>query len=149
MKYILATAALLIPLSAQAQNPMTKETCTDEADCLRLCDAEVRALTRQAIKRSKLIPYRRVPRDLWRVLPDADTDCTEEGNNDKLRIRINWVKNCLKNIKYYAKGNKLPPGPCWRDKKYFCAVYPQSDACENFPADWDRRLLDPRNASEG
>jgi hypothetical protein len=104
----------------------------DEAEGVEACFAEVRALHREADRRTRLISFLRVPRDLWRVLP-SEEDCSEEDRI--VRIKIDWVKNCLKNIRYYAKGGKLAieggggPGPCWRDKKYFCAVDPQSYGC--------------------
>jgi hypothetical protein len=132
---IIAAATFLIVSGVRAE---PRATARDEVHAIETCVAEVKALNRQAIKRSDLIPFRHVPRDLWRVLPD-ETDCTEEGNNDVLRYKISWVKNCLKNIRYYTATRRNLPGPCWRDKKYYCTVYPGSDTCETFPANYRLR----------
>jgi hypothetical protein len=105
------------------------------------CLDAVRAIHREAEKRTKLIPFTHVPR----VLP-SEGDCQEEELK-KTQINIDWVKTCLKNIKYYAK-NRKEPGPCWRDKKYFCAVDPGSDTCENFPANWRRNRPARENYEE-
>jgi hypothetical protein len=122
MKSIIIIAALLAfvtPTSVVAKDDIP----TNTYDCL----AVSQTLERNAERRAKLIPFRRVPRDIWRVLASIDGFCLEE-DFEKAQISIDWMRTCLKEIRNYAKSNKLS-GPCVRDKKYFCAVLPQSDAC--------------------
>jgi hypothetical protein len=64
-----------------------------------------------------------VPREFTRVASNLDESCGEE-DFDKARISIDWLNTCLAN---YNKDYSL--GFCTRDKGYFCAINPRSDAC--------------------
>jgi len=64
-----------------------------------------------------------VPREFTRVASNLDESCGEE-DFDKARISIDWLNTCLAN---YNKDYSL--GFCTRDKSYFCAINPRSDAC--------------------
>jgi hypothetical protein len=86
------------------------------------CAATSKALYRQAealAKRTKQI----IPREFDRVSANLDDYC-DGGDLEKARISIDWMNTCLKN---FTKNYDL--GFCSRNKSYFCAVDPQSEAC--------------------
>jgi hypothetical protein len=90
------------------------------------CQATARALGRQAQALSKGTGAI-VPREFARVASDLDDSCNA-GDFAKAQVSIDWMNVCLKN---FTKPYKL--GYCSRNKSYFCAVYPQSDACLQSP----------------
>jgi hypothetical protein len=86
------------------------------------CAAASKALYRQAeglSKRTKQI----VPREFARVAANLDDYC-DGADFEKARISIDWMNTCLKN---FTRNYDL--GFCSRNKSYFCALDPQSDAC--------------------
>ncbi|HEY6256326.1 MAG TPA: hypothetical protein VIY51_11095 [Xanthobacteraceae bacterium] len=90
------------------------------------CAATSKALYAQAealSKRGKQI----IPREFARVAANLDEYC-DEGDFAKARISIDWMNTCLKN---FTKNYNL--GFCSRQKSYFCALDPQSDACLQSP----------------
>jgi hypothetical protein len=96
----------------------TDRTPTNKNDCL----AVAQALYGQAetlSKRTKQI----IPREFTRVTSNLDESCGEE-DFDKAWISIDWMNTCLAN---YTKDYSL--GFCSRNKAYFCAVNPRSEAC--------------------
>jgi hypothetical protein len=96
----------------------TDQTPTNKNDCLTVSQTlyeRAEALSKRA-KQS-------VPREFTRVASNLDESCGEE-DFDKARISIDWLNTCLAN---YNKDNSL--GFCTRDKSYFCAINPRSDAC--------------------
>jgi hypothetical protein len=73
MKSIIIIAALLAfvtPTSVVAKD----DSPTNSYDCLVVSQT----LEREAERRAKLIPFRRVPQDIWRVLASIDGFCLEE-----------------------------------------------------------------------
>jgi hypothetical protein len=90
------------------------------------CDATARALDQQAERLSKRTGQI-VPREFSRVASDLDDSCSA-GDFAKAQVSIDWMNTCLKN---FTKPYRL--GHCTRNKSYFCAVYPQSDACLHAP----------------
>ena len=96
----------------------TDQTPTNKNDCLTVSQTlyeRAEALSKRA-KQS-------VPREFTRVASNLDESCGEE-DFDKARISIDWLNTCLAN---YNKDYSL--GFCTRDKGYFCAINPRSDAC--------------------
>jgi hypothetical protein len=96
----------------------TDRAPTNTNDCL----AVSQALYRQAeilSRRTKQV----IPREFSRAASNLDESCGEE-NFEKARISIDWMNTCLKN---FTKDYKLEF--CSRNKSYFCAIDPQSDAC--------------------
>jgi hypothetical protein len=96
----------------------TDQTPTNKNDCLTVSQTlyeRAEALSKRA-KQS-------VPREFTRVASNLDESCGEE-DFDKARISIDWLNTCLAN---YTKDYSL--GFCTRDKSYFCAINPRSDAC--------------------
>jgi len=86
------------------------------------CAATSKALYGQAetlAKRTKLI----IPREFDRVSANLDDYC-DAGDFEKARISIDWMNTCLRN---FTRNYNL--GFCFRNKRYFCALDPQSDAC--------------------
>jgi hypothetical protein len=65
----------------------------------------------------------RLSRESSRVTSNLDESCGEE-DFDKAWISIDWMNTCLAN---YTKDYSL--GFCSRNKAYFCAVNPRSEAC--------------------
>ena len=96
----------------------TDQTPTNKNDCLTVSQilyGRAEALS----KRGK----QAVPREFTRVASNLDESCGEE-DFEKARISIDWMNTCLAN---YTKDYSL--GFCTRDKSYFCAINPRSDAC--------------------
>lgn len=96
----------------------TDQTPTNKNDCLTVSQTlfeRAEALSKRA-KQS-------VPREFTRVASNLDESCGEE-DFDKARISIDWLNTCLAN---YTKDYSL--GFCTRDKNYFCAINPRSEAC--------------------
>jgi hypothetical protein len=101
-----------MPVAAAAHAPAGQKDCA----------ATSKALYRQAealAKRTKEI----IPREFDRVSANLDDYC-DGGDFEKARISIDWMNTCLKN---FTKNYNL--GFCSRNKSYFCALDPQSDAC--------------------
>jgi hypothetical protein len=87
------------------------------------CAAASKTLYRQAealSRRSKQI----IPREFDRVAANLDDYC-DGGDFAKARISIDWMSTCLKN---FTRNYDL--GFCSRNKSYFCALDPQSEACQ-------------------
>jgi hypothetical protein len=106
------------PTTKQKPDIPTDRTPTNKNDCLAMSQAlyeQAETLSR----RTKQI----VPRELARVASNLDEFCGQQ-DFEKARISIDWMTTCLKN---FTKDYKL--GFCSRDKSYFCAIDPQSDAC--------------------
>jgi len=97
------------------------DTPTSKSDCLAVSQTLYRQAERLS-KRTKQI----IPREFARVAANLDEFCGEE-NFEKARISIDWMNTCLKN---FTKDYKL--GFCSRNKNYFCAVFPRSDACLHY-----------------
>ena len=96
----------------------TDQTPVNKRDCIAVSEALYDEAERLS-KRTKQI----IPREFARVAANLDEFCGEE-HFERARISINWMNTCLNN---FTKDYKL--GFCSRDKNYFCAVYPQSEAC--------------------
>src|SRR6202023_693488 len=82
---ILSTVAQPKPAAAAAQGPGSRKDCA----------AASKALYRQAealSRRTKQI----IPREFDRVSANLDDHC-DEGDFEKARISIDWMKTCLKN----------------------------------------------------
>jgi len=106
------------PAAKPAPTVATDQTPTNKNDCLTVSQTlyeRAEALSKRA-KQS-------VPREFTRVASNLDESCGEE-DFDKARISIDWLNTCLAN---YTKDYSL--GFCTRDKSYFCAINPRSDAC--------------------
>jgi hypothetical protein len=96
----------------------TDQTPTNKNDCL--------TVSQTLFERAEALSKRgkqSVPREFTRVASNLDESCGEE-DFDKARISIDWLNTCLAN---YNKDYSL--GFCTRDKSYFCAIGPRSDAC--------------------
>jgi hypothetical protein len=109
---ILSTVAQPKPAAAAAHGPGSRKDCA----------AASKALYRQAealSRRTKQI----IPREFDRVSANLDDHC-DEGDFEKARISIDWMKTCLKN---FTRNYNL--GYCIRNQGYFCALDPQSDGC--------------------
>jgi hypothetical protein len=106
---------------AALAQPAVTTIPTDPAACSKLNEQLYAWAEAQEKKNKKLI----IPREFARVSADLDEAC---GDKDfkKAQIALDWMNNCIKN---YTKPYKL--GFCQRDKKYFCAVLPGTDACPN------------------
>jgi hypothetical protein len=106
------------PAPKPAPTVATDQTPTNKNDCLTVSQVLFgRADTLS--KRAK----QPIPREFTRVASNLDESCGEE-DFEKARISIDWMNTCLAN---YAADYKL--GFCTRDKSYFCAINPRSDAC--------------------
>jgi hypothetical protein len=106
----------------QQRSPTMRTTIPSRGNFTNDCIAVAEALYGQAktlSKRTKQI----IPREFTRVTSNLDESCGEE-DFDKARISIDWMNTCLEN---YTKDYSL--GFCTRNKTYFCAINPRSDAC--------------------
>jgi hypothetical protein len=100
----------------------TDQTPTNKNDCLTVSQVlygRAEALSKRA--------KQAIPREFTRVVSNLDESCGEE-DFEKARISIDWMNTCLTN---YTKDYSL--GFCSRDKSYFCAINPRSDACLQSP----------------
>jgi hypothetical protein len=109
---ILSLAAQPKPVAATAHAPANQKECAATSKALY---GQAEALS----KRTKQI----IPREFARVAANLDDYC-DGGVFEKARISIDWMNTCLKN---FTRNYNL--GFCSRNKSYFCAVDPQSDAC--------------------
>jgi hypothetical protein len=112
----------LPPSVSLAAQPNPAAAAAHAPVSLKECAATSKALYGQAealSKRSKQI----IPREFARVAANLDDYCDGE-DFEKARISIDWMNTCLKN---FTKNYNL--GFCSRNKSYFCALDPQSDAC--------------------
>ncbi len=95
------------------------EAPKDTAACQRLSETLYKQA--EALEKKTRI---KIPREFVRVSADLDDFCGDK-NFDKARVSADWMETCLAN---WRKPYKL--GYCSRDKKYSCAVYPDSEACK-------------------
>ena len=117
-KSVTAKQRSAAPAATQKPAVPTDQTPTNKNDCLTVSQilyGRAEALS----KRGK----QAVPREFTRVASNLDESCGEE-DFEKARISIDWMNTCLAN---YTKDYSL--GFCTRDKSYFCAINPRSDAC--------------------
>jgi hypothetical protein len=109
---VLSLAAQPKPVAATAHVPVNQKECAATSKAL---NGRAEALS----KRTRQI----IPRELARVSANFDDYC-DGGDFEKARISIDWMNTCLKN---FSRSYNL--GFCSRNKSYFCAVDPLSDAC--------------------
>ncbi len=98
---------------------MGGEALKDAAGCQRVSDALYRRA--EALKKKT---HKIIPREFARVASNLDDFCRDK-DFQKAQVSIAWMEKCLAN---WRKPYKL--GYCTRDKKYFCAVYPESEGCK-------------------
>jgi hypothetical protein len=108
----------VIPTAKQKPAVPSDATPTNKNDCIAVAEA-LYGQAKTLSKRTKQI----IPREFTRVTSNLDESCGEE-DFDKARISIDWMNTCLEN---YTKDYSL--GFCTRNKTYFCAINPRSDAC--------------------
>jgi hypothetical protein len=87
------------------------------------CQRTSAALTKQAEalqKRTRI----QIPREFVRVSANLDEYC-QDKEFDKAQVSIEWMETCI-------KGYRRPynEGRCTRNRVYFCAIDPKSDACK-------------------
>jgi hypothetical protein len=115
---VVAKQKSVAPTMKQKSITPIDQTPTNKKDCLDVSQTpygQVETLSKQ----TKQI----IPREFVRVAANLDEFCGAE-DFDKARISIDWMNTCLKNFtKYYKLGF------CSRNKNYFCAIDPQSEAC--------------------
>jgi hypothetical protein len=117
-KHRAAKQRSVTPTPKQKAVVATDATPTNKNDCIAVAEA-LYGQAKTLSKRTKQI----IPREFTRVTSNLDESCGEE-DFDKARISIDWMNTCLEN---YTKDYSL--GFCTRDKTYFCAINPRSDAC--------------------
>jgi hypothetical protein len=96
----------------------TPRTPVDKNDCVNVAQAfygHAKTLSRRT--------KQTIPREFNRVLSNLNELCGEE-EFETARVSIDWMHTCLQN---FTKDYKL--GFCARNKAYFCAIDPRSDAC--------------------
>jgi hypothetical protein len=96
----------------------TPRTPVDTNDCIAVSQAFYEQATTLSSRTKQTIPL-----EFERVISKLDEFCGEE-EFEKARISIDWMDTCLKN---FAKDYRLEF--CSRNKRYFCAIDPQSDGC--------------------
>jgi hypothetical protein len=97
---------------------LTPRTPVDKTDCIAVSQVFYGQMKTQS-RRAK----QGIPREFVRVVSNLDEFCGEE-DFEKARISIDWMSTCLQN---FTKEDKS--GFCSRNKTYFCAIDPRSDAC--------------------
>jgi len=115
----MAAAVFAIGGAALGGAALGAEPPKDAASCQRVGDALYRRAETLKKKTHKIIP-----REFARVAADLDNFCRDKDFK-KAQVSIAWMEKCLTN---WRKPYKL--GYCTRDKKYFCAVYPESEGCK-------------------
>jgi len=101
-----------------AKEAPTPRTPVDKQDCIGVSQAfysQAKSLSRRT--------KQNIPREFERVISNLDQFCGEE-EFEKARVTINWMSTCLQN---FSRDDQQ--GYCSRDKRYFCALEPQSDGC--------------------
>ena len=107
-----ADVAKLEAASPEARTPV------DKADCITVSQAYYERAQSLAVR-----IRHGIPKEFERVVSNLDQFCGEE-EFDKARVSIDWMDTCLKN---FDRDSEL--GLCSRNKSYFCAIDPVSDAC--------------------
>jgi hypothetical protein len=107
-----ADVAKLEAASPEARTPV------DKADCITVSQVYYERAQSLAVR-----TRHGIPKEFERVVSNLDQFCGEE-EFDKARVSIDWMDTCLKN---FDRDSEL--GLCSRNKSYFCAIDPVSDAC--------------------
>jgi hypothetical protein len=112
-------AAVVGALLALAGAAVGAEAPKDAAGCQHVSEALYKRA--EALQKKTRI---KIPREFARVAANLDEFC-QDKDFKKALVSIEWMETCLKN---WRKPYKL--GYCSRGKKYFCAVFPDSEGCK-------------------
>jgi hypothetical protein len=111
-------------VAAKPLPDITPRTPANKNDCIEAAQAFYAHAQAQFRQKKQTIP-----REFERVVSKLNESCGEE-DFDKARVSLDWLYACLKSSAKDA---------CTRDKDYFCAIDPQSEACSTRKGDAEKK----------